>query len=189
MSSLTATAAKIIDSVLIRLASALPISVSHCDATFVPAPVPQIASLVGKAKTGAASTPAGGPSSKDDGLDGAYVFVQDFIAHETLEGSIEDADDHAAIVGARVLREEKEAGGWWAYFRSLYNSSLRLLRLLGRVLYCSTIVSSALAVAPVLLMFNKSEALWSYVVKCIEMLGPTYVKLAQWASSRPDLFS
>jgi hypothetical protein len=156
----------------------------------VPSPVPQIASLAGKAKAGVTPAASAGPSSgQDDGLDGAMVFVHDFVANETLEGSIEDADDLAVLASAKALREEKDAGGWWAYFKSLYISSLRLLRLCGRVLYCSTIVSSAVAIAPVLLMLNRSEALWSYVVVCVELLGPTYVKLAQWASSRPDLFS
>jgi aarF domain-containing kinase len=32
------------------------------------------------------------------------------------------------------------------------------------------------------------EAVWNYLIWAIEQLGPTFIKLAQWASSRPDLY-
>lgn len=32
------------------------------------------------------------------------------------------------------------------------------------------------------------HATWSYLVWAIQQLGPCFVKLAQWASTRPDLF-
>jgi aarF domain-containing kinase len=32
------------------------------------------------------------------------------------------------------------------------------------------------------------EAVWTYLVWAIEQLGPAFIKMAQWASSRPDLY-
>lgn len=32
------------------------------------------------------------------------------------------------------------------------------------------------------------EFTWTYLVWAIQQLGPCFVKLAQWASTRPDLF-
>lgn len=32
------------------------------------------------------------------------------------------------------------------------------------------------------------NATWTYLVWAVQHLGPTFIKLAQWASSRPDLF-
>lgn len=41
---------------------------------------------------------------------------------------------------------------------------------------------------PPALFLNYKEELWSYYLNCIQYLGPTFIKLAQWASTRPDLF-
>eukprot|EP00329_Picozoa_sp_Boothbay-MS584-11_P000712 15091_1 len=30
------------------------------------------------------------------------------------------------------------------------------------------------------------EQAWGYALWCIELAGPTYVKLGQWAATRPD---
>lgn len=35
---------------------------------------------------------------------------------------------------------------------------------------------------------STEDAVWSYLVWTIEQLGPTFIKFAQWASSRPDIF-
>ena len=32
------------------------------------------------------------------------------------------------------------------------------------------------------------EAYWRYAIWAVETAGPTFVKLAQWASTRPDMF-
>ncbi len=44
-------------------------------------------------------------------------------------------------------------------------------------------------VTPAALYFEKDEDLFSLYIWCIEKLGPTFIKMAQWASTRPDLFS
>lgn len=189
-SSATTGITTVIDSVVIGLASLLPVRIAQCDsAALLPTPTPSvsIAALAGKGKSTSTATKTTTPSK--DGLDGALEFVHGFEAQETLDGIAAADLALLAASGTVVAVKEEEAGGWWAYFKSLYVASLRFLRLFGRVLYCSTVISSALVVAPPLLLLNKSETLWAYVVACIEVLGPTYVKLAQWASSRPDLFS
>lgn len=46
--------------------------------------------------------------------------------------------------------------------------------------------STAYAMGGVAPMFE--DAIWDYCMWSIQLLGPTFVKLAQWASTRPDLY-
>mmetsp|Transcript_5072 Transcript_5072/g.7749 ORF Transcript_5072/g.7749 Transcript_5072/m.7749 type:complete len:530 (+) Transcript_5072:110-1699(+) len=72
--------------------------------------------------------------------------------------------------------------------KEIWRSILRFLYASKRVVLCSAVISSAAIIGPPALYFGKDEFLWEYIVYCIQYLGPTFIKLAQWASSRPDLF-
>lgn len=50
-------------------------------------------------------------------------------------------------------------------------------------------VSDSLPIVRVLVPFWLREAAWCYILWTIEVAGPTFIKLAQWAASRPDMFS
>lgn len=69
----------------------------------------------------------------------------------------------------------------WKYLKRFFYASKRITE-------CSLVIGSALVIAPPALYFGKEEFLWQYIVDSIQYLGPTFIKLAQWASSRPDLF-
>lgn len=60
--------------------------------------------------------------------------------------------------------------------------------MLKRMIWCSVVMTPAAVGAPFAFMFGREEDLWAYIVYVIEMLGPSFIKLAQWASTRPDLF-
>ncbi len=73
-------------------------------------------------------------------------------------------------------------------FSEIWNFLKRFFYGSKRIIECSVVIGSAVAIAPPLLYFGKEEYLWKYIVDSIQYLGPTFIKLAQWASSRPDLF-
>ena len=64
----------------------------------------------------------------------------------------------------------------------------RYFGMLKRFLWCSTVLGTAAAATPLALLLGKEEDYWEFIVYIIEMLGPSFIKLAQWASTRPDLF-
>ena len=77
----------------------------------------------------------------------------------------------------------------WVEALSAWAAGLvKYLRAWYRMAYCTSVVSSVAWLAPGILFFQDKEALYRYIIRCIEHLGPTFIKLAQWASSRPDLF-
>jgi len=57
-----------------------------------------------------------------------------------------------------------------------------------RIIICTGLTLPALVLAPGCLYFRQEEILWNYIIWAIEKLGPTFIKLAQWGSSRPDIF-
>ena len=70
----------------------------------------------------------------------------------------------------------------------LWNKICRLFMASKRIVVCGTVISSALLLTPVAINLNYKEFLWTYYLSSIQYLGPTFIKLAQWASTRPDLF-
>lgn len=69
----------------------------------------------------------------------------------------------------------------WRYLKRFFYASKRITE-------CTLVIGSALLLTPPALYFGKEDYLWQYIVDSIQYLGPTFIKLAQWASSRPDLF-
>lgn len=77
--------------------------------------------------------------------------------------------------------------------RRAASSSVRLLECAERLFMYAVFGAPAmlLAVPAVLLggiIPQLNEIFWMYTIWSIEMLGPAFVKMAQWASTRPDLY-
>ncbi len=96
----------------------------------------------------------------------------------------------AEVKKAEVILQkvEENATSWLEYLQNCVYSLTKYVKTWVRMMYCTTVVSSVAWFAPGILFFKDKEALYAYIVYCIELLGPTFIKLAQWASSRPDLF-
>jgi predicted unusual protein kinase regulating ubiquinone biosynthesis (AarF/ABC1/UbiB family) len=74
------------------------------------------------------------------------------------------------------------------YVVEMWNKICRLFMASKRIAVCGTVLSSAVLLTAPALYLNQKEFLWSYYLNSIQYLGPTFIKLAQWASTRPDLF-
>ena len=74
------------------------------------------------------------------------------------------------------------------YFQKLLQKAKKYFGMLKRMLWCTAVLTPAAVGAPFAFVFGREEDLWAYLVYVIEMLGPSFIKLAQWASTRPDLF-
>ena len=59
---------------------------------------------------------------------------------------------------------------------------------LSRIFFCVGITIPAVTLGPIAIWIKREDVLWKYITWMIETLGPTFIKLAQWASTRPDLF-
>ncbi len=85
--------------------------------------------------------------------------------------------------------DEDKPRTWAEYFSQCLESFVDFWNGLSRFVYCSAVITSTAIIAPTVAFFrNDQEVIWEYVVSSVEVLGPTFIKLAQWASSRPDLF-
>eukprot|EP01031_Cornospumella_fuschlensis_P028726 gene28726-34678_t len=67
------------------------------------------------------------------------------------------------------------------------------MRYVSRVMTYLLYASPLMGLVPMNYLLGESipaieNATWTYLVWAIQHLGPTFIKLAQWASSRPDLF-
>lgn len=78
----------------------------------------------------------------------------------------------------KIISKIKE---YWEWFK-------RILHAWKRITVCGIVASSIFLLAPTAMYFKNEDMLWNYVVSCIQYLGPTFIKLGQWASSRPDMF-
>lgn len=73
--------------------------------------------------------------------------------------------------------------------KEIYHWLRRFFLATKRTAVCTVVISTAVVVSPIALYFGKEQFVWNYIVDSIQFLGPTFIKLAQWASTRPDLFS
>jgi predicted unusual protein kinase regulating ubiquinone biosynthesis (AarF/ABC1/UbiB family) len=111
-------------------------------------------------------------------------------------GGTQGTDDEEAVLtlGGDVGGEAQAApGGIMEWLR-------RSCMLVGRVVYLSALSFSVLVPGYVLHSLRRvaggclappgwlMEGWWRYCLWSIEVAGPTFVKLAQWAASRPDMF-
>jgi hypothetical protein len=83
--------------------------------------------------------------------------------------------------------------GTRAYAEELVIRIGRTLRYLDR-LFCYVLYGTPILIlAPATIAFGDyfpalEELVWDYCLWSVVQLGPTFIKLAQWASTRPDLF-
>jgi len=66
---------------------------------------------------------------------------------------------------------------------------VRLWKAAGRVLTLSALAAPLVILTPLAKISSTAEAYaWSYAIWSVETAGPTFTKLAQWATTRSDLF-
>ena len=75
-------------------------------------------------------------------------------------------------------------------FEALVRKAKNGLRYLGRILQYALYGAPAIALVPIASIVGgqTEEWIWNYLIWSIEQLGPTFIKFAQWMSSRPDKF-
>ena len=81
-------------------------------------------------------------------------------------------------VAVLARRTHEDVGSWL----------MRALRKLARILYLSAVISPLLLTLPLTRFASTSDLWWSCCVRACEHSGALLIKLAQWSSSRPDLF-
>lgn len=91
---------------------------------------------------------------------------------------------------AAAAPQENYAQGFARYERAGVRRALRMLwRLLSlAVRYSPLLAGVPFALALGWLLPGIEDALWAYALRAVHASGPAYIKLAQWASSRNDLF-
>ena len=92
----------------------------------------------------------------------------------------EDMDD--------MLREENTST-----LRRVYKRAVKVVRYMQRLFMYALLGLPAAAIVPAAyaasaIIPSAEEWGWNYMIWAIEQLGPTFIKLAQWASTRPDLY-
>lgn len=103
----------------------------------------------------------------------------------------------ATTISAAIgLHEKQKESILITLVENLNNASLKLVN---AIKYCSRILEYLIYGIPVALVAPAAfylqdispeleEAIWKYLIWTIEQLGPTFIKFAQWASTRPDLY-
>jgi aarF domain-containing kinase len=86
---------------------------------------------------------------------------------------------------------EEEIEGNWVYRGA--KKVGRFLKYLYRFLTITTLASPMTVLGPSAYLLGKhipalEEIAWGYLVWALNMLGPAFIKLGQWASTRPDLY-
>ena len=70
----------------------------------------------------------------------------------------------------------------------IYKKIMECISCLERIIFCTIVTTPAAVATPIAMIIGKEKELWEYLIWCIELLGPTFIKMAQWAATRPDLF-
>lgn len=104
--------------------------------------------------------------------------------------AVVEAPKAIAISSMAAVRETDEEGHW--VYRGAQKMG-RFLKYLYRFLTISTIASPMTVLGPSAFLLGKyvpalEEMAWGYLVWAINQLGPAFIKLGQWASTRPDLY-
>lgn len=88
---------------------------------------------------------------------------------------------------ARTAGIEK-VRSWILKLIQFFHSLLYAIRVLWRFVRLCMILSITFLLVSLLYFLEMETELWYVLLSSIERCGPTFVKLAQWASTRPDLF-
>lgn len=91
--------------------------------------------------------------------------------------------DISTLEGGESLQERMMKA-----IETLYRKVVEYLSCTARILFCSLVTTPVAVASPIAMLIGKEKELWEYLIWCIELLGPTFIKMAQWAATRPDLF-
>ena len=101
------------------------------------------------------------------------------------------APDTAVTIKAKSMRTHMEQ----TLYRLVYTLE-RLVRYLSRFLTVSVIASPLVALGPATYLLGNTSVgprmesvTMDYICWALGFLGPAFIKMAQWASSRPDIYS
>lgn len=94
----------------------------------------------------------------------------------------------SAIIERKTFLDETKA-----YAKELLQRIKKTLQYLDRIFAYVFYGTPMLILAPATALFGDyfpslEELVWDYCLWSVVQLGPTFIKLAQWASTRPDLF-
>lgn len=120
----------------------------------------------------------------------AAIATWKFSSQKTLSDALVPNEQiHAKLypVIVKTISEEQQRT-WASYIKKVLNKLSRYLAAISRIGYCIGLTIPAVTVGPIAIYFGNSEVVWNYITWAIEAMGPTFIKLAQWASTRPDLF-
>lgn len=99
-----------------------------------------------------------------------------------------------ATSAAQLLQQPIQQQGEQEGLINKYSQKvLKIIRYCHRMLMYALLGLPVVAIAPTAYMMRHivpeaEEWGWTYMIWAIEQLGPTFIKLAQWASTRPDLY-
>lgn len=108
------------------------------------------------------------------------------MAAMAVEKSRREALNDAAYVEKSGILEGHSDMGYWTRFKRALSAMKRVGIL--TILFAPTTVLAPLSLVTKDVMPQLTEMTWDYILYSIEIAGPTFIKLSQWASTRSDLF-
>lgn len=122
-------------------------------------------------------------------LCGTGLTLGRLLLHPQQPASCSSSVEHTALQRRASEQQTRfELEEWRQQDVSLLGVCKRSIRSLFRALYLCALIGPLLLTMPLRNWTLTSEAWWWWCVRTLEHSGALLIKLAQWSSSRPDLF-